>query len=292
MKVGTLIHPSRLAELLAQPGEARILTPLVEQCAAQGATHIELTGELFTLAPPALLQRLAEEIRDPLTALRQDSGLTFSVHLPSMGGLDISSSVQAIRSASLETFQTIVKITSPLTPENYILHVAGMIQEATNSDVVGQGASPLRRLLLENVYRCVDRMSDFLLPETICIENLPSFPMEFLAPIVEKTHASVCLDVGHLALRGEPLSSFLGRYFERIREVHLHDVERVHHGPNVLSQQDHVALGEGSLDLEGIVRALHEHGFCGPVVLEVLRGDGLSSITRLKHLLQAQGALT
>jgi sugar phosphate isomerase/epimerase len=52
-----------------------------------------------------------------------------------------------------------------------------------------------------------------------------------------------------------------------------------------------MALGKGSLDLDRIIRTLCSHDFSGPVVLEVLRGDGLSSIERLKQLIQETGGL-
>jgi len=289
MKVGTLIHPSRLAAALASTAQGEILTPLVEQCVAGGATHIELTGELFTLAPAPLLRRLTREIRDSLAAYGRQAGLSFSVHLPSMGGLDISSSVREIRGAAVKTFETIAAITGPLDPENYILHVAGMVHEVAGMDLLGKAGPGLLGLLQDNARRCLERMAAFLDPERICIENLPSFSMDWLASFVEAGPESVCLDVGHLALRGESLDAFLVRFAGRVREVHLHDVQRHRLGTNIHSLLDHAALGEGFLDMEGIVSTLKSHRFEGPMVLEVLRGDGLPSLGRLKRLLQASG---
>ncbi len=285
MKVGTLIHPSRLAEALLSPPGGGVLEPLVKRCVAEGASHIELTGELFILAPPQLLDHLAREIRGPLAALQREQGISFSVHLPYMGGLDISSSVGEIRSASVGTFKKIADITRPLSPENYVLHVAGMLQEATHGDVVGNASSGLTRILLEHAVDSLDRITSFLEPNTICVENLPIFPMEYLAAFVDRCGVSVCLDLGHLTLRGEPLDLFLERYGRRIREVHLHDVKTVRHSPNLMTQYDHFALGDGDLDLEGIVRTLRAHGFNGPVVLEILKDRSISSVSRLKRLL-------
>jgi len=292
MRVGTIIHPSRLAAVLANPGQEQILTPLVRECVEQGATHVELTGELFTLASASLRQRLALEIRKSLAPYGSQENVTFSVHLPSMGGVDISSSVEEIRAASVKTLESVARITAPLEPENFILHVAGMIQELGTIDLPGTSVSILRRMLRDNAYRCLDRLAATLDPQRVCIENLPSAPMEWLASFVEARPESVCVDVGHLTLRGESLDAFLFRFPGRVREVHLHDVKRVHLGPNVLSHVDHVVLGEGFLNLEGIVRTLRAHGFHGPVVLEVLRGDGLCSLPRLKRLLHPSGETT
>ncbi len=289
MKAGTLIHPSRLAAVLANPAQGKVLLPLVEECVAHGAAHIELTGEVFTLAPPPLRRRLAVEIRDTLAAYRRRAGISFSVHLPSMGGLDISSSVQGIRTAAVKTFAALAEITAPLEPESYILHVAGMIHEIAGMNLLGKAGPPLRRILQDHTRRSLDRMAGFMDPEKICIENLPAFSMEWLASFVEEGPESVCLDVGHLTLRGESLDAFLVRFAGRVREVHLHDVEPRHLAANFLSQVDHAALGEGVLDIEGILHTLRDHRFQGPVVLEVLRGDGLSSLDRLNRLLQAAG---
>jgi len=286
MKVGTLLHPAWLAESLLNPKPGRILAPLVERCVDCGARHIELTGEIFTLAPNPLTAQIEHEIRDVLLPYKTDNGLSFSLHLPNMGGLDLSSSIEDIRRVTIETHRRIVEIVRPLDPENYVLHIAGMVQEAAGGMFTGGSAGRLGKLLLGNVTKSLETLFRFLKPEEICVENLLSYPMDFVGPLVEELGLSVCLDVGHLTVRGEPLDDFLHRYGRRVREVHLHDVKRVRYGPFVSVQIDHHALGQGELPIEKVLRGLQATGFSGPIVLETLHDSQMTSIARLKTLLQ------
>ena len=289
MKVGTLIHPVWLAEALLNPFQGNILLPLVEKCVAEGARHIEITGEIFTLAPPELLDLLEQEIREVLSPYKKDQGISFSLHLPTMGGLDVSSSVEGIRHVTLKTFRDLARITRPLEPESYVLHVAGMILEATSSTVTGDKTSRLRDLLIINALECVKEISDFLDPNTVCIENLPHFSMDFLDPFVENLGLSVCLDIGHLTLRGESLDAFLTKFGTRMREIHFHDVKIVRYSPNLLTQVDHQALGEGDLNIETILDTLHDCGYSGALVLETLHDWEMKSIRKLDRLLHSRG---
>lgn len=285
MKVGTLIHPSWLAESLLNPVPGKIFFPLIERCVREGAQHVELTGEVFTLATSSLKDLIRQEICEVLLPYKEEQNLSFSLHLPAMGGLDVSSSIPGIRKVTVETFAEIVEITRPLEPQTYVLHVAGMILEATNSMVTGRATSSLRQILIDNALQCVRETADFLDPRSVCVENLPQFSMEFLAPFVETMNLSVCLDIGHLTLRGESLLSFLERFSSRLREVHLHDVKIERYGTNLVSQVDHHALGEGSLDLNEIIHTLCAHGYAGPLVLETLHDSKMRSIALLKNLL-------
>jgi len=286
MKVGTLLHPAWVAESLLDPKPGGILAPLIERCVDCGARHIELTGEMFTLAPDPLPAQLEQEIRDVLVPYKIDRGLSFSLHLPSMGGLDLSSSVEDIRRVTIETHRRIVEIVRPLDPENYVLHIAGMAQEAAGGMFTGGSAGRLGKLLMGNVTKSLETLFRFLEPEEICVENLLSYPMEFIGPLVEELGLSVCLDVGHLTVRGESLDDFLDRYGGRIREVHLHDVKKVRYGPFVSVQIDHHAVGQGELPVEKVLRDLLAAGFSGPIVLETLHDSRMTSIARLKTLLQ------
>jgi sugar phosphate isomerase/epimerase len=285
MKVGTLLHPAWLAESLLDPKPGGILAPLIERCVDYGARHIELTGEMFTLAPKPLFTQIEQEIRDVLVPYKTDKGLSFSLHLPNMGGLDLSSSIDDIRRVTIETHRRIVEIVHPLDPENFVLHIAGMAQEAAGGMFTGGSAGTLRTLLLGNVTKSLETLFRFLKPEEICVENLLAYPMDFIGPLVEDLGMSVCLDVGHLAVRGEPLDDFLGRYGRRVREVHLHDVKKVRYGPFVSAQIDHHALGQGELPVERVLRDIQATGFTGPIVLETLHDSQMISIERLKTLL-------
>lgn len=290
MRVGTLLHPSWLARALLTPGEDGALASLVKRCMGEGATHIELTGEAFTLAPPALVGILEKEIREGLLACKEEDGVSFSLHMPHMGGLDLSSSIEGIRRVTLETYSKLFTLVRPLEPLGYVIHVAGMIQEAAGGLFTGKATARLRALLLENVRQSLKALSTMVDARSICIENLPYYPMEFVAPLVEELDLSICLDIGHLTLRGDSLEGFLQTYGPRIRLVHFHDVKQVQYGPNVHIQLDHQGLGHGSLPLPHILSLLGDSGFDGPLVLETLHHQETTSISDLRDLVAALGA--
>jgi sugar phosphate isomerase/epimerase len=285
MKLGTLLHPHWLAKSLTSQTKQGILGHHVRRCLEAGAEHIELTGELFTLAPDPLLTLLRNEIHEELRHLKEREGLSFSVHLPYMGGLDVSSSIHEIREATLGVFRRIVELTRPIEPLNFVLHIAGMLHEATSGDLTGEATQPLHTMLMNNVISCLDKMSTFIDPERICIENLPTTSPEFLARIVGRGAYSICLDIGHLIVRGDPLEDFLAMHSEKIREVHLHDVQHFHYAPYVHLHIDHQSLGQGQLPIPKILDRLSYYGFSGPLVLETLRDSGTASIKLLKELL-------
>jgi sugar phosphate isomerase/epimerase len=77
-------------------------------------------------------------------------------------------------------------------------------------------------------------------------------PCEIL-PLIEtlKPHdVGFCLDIGHQAAFSEtPLSGWVQSMSSYIRQLHLHDNNR--------DQDDHLALGSGNIDIQGLFRELH-----------------------------------
>ena len=78
------------------------------------------------------------------------------------------------------TFEELVEITRPLAPENYVLHVAGMLEQFSTNELAGTGTPHIRDMLLNNAFQCLEQMSAFVEPKSICVENLHYFPIEFL----------------------------------------------------------------------------------------------------------------
>lgn len=87
-----------------------------------------------------------------------------------------------------------------------------------------------------------------------------------------------CLDVGHYLLAGGDPVAALRRYGERVRHVHLKDVDprvagRMHSGDlggflEGLRARVFTEVGAGALDLAGVLAALAERGYRGWIVVE------------------------
>jgi inosose dehydratase len=104
--------------------------------------------------------------------------------------------------------------------------------------------------------------------------------------LLESTEASLCLDTGHLTVAGvDPLRIARGAA-GRIAHVHLKDVDRTlaaeircgglgYH--EAVRRGLYRPLGEGDVDVAGVVEILREQGYDGWYVLEqdlVIEGDG------------------
>jgi sugar phosphate isomerase/epimerase len=71
--------------------------------------------------------------------------------------------------------------------------------------------------------------------------------------------------------------------FDRIREVHLHDVSRTVIGIRIVMLTDHQALGTGERPYGDILRALQARQFAGAVIVETaVREMTLASLQALR----------
>jgi inosose dehydratase len=92
-------------------------------------------------------------------------------------------------------------------------------------------------------------------------------------------HSTVgwCLDIAHLAVGGYNPVDFVQNHFDRVRHVHLKDVnfevaDRLNSGELTLKEAVFAglfcSLGEGQVDVTGTIRALEAQGYDGWYVLE------------------------
>lgn len=95
--------------------------------------------------------------------------------------------------------------------------------------------------------------------------------------LLESSPVSLCLDTGHLMVGGADPLDVARSASGRIAHVHMKDAvagwaERVRSGRSgyaeAVKEGMYRSLGAGDLDIEGIVRALHEDGYRGWYVLE------------------------
>ncbi|MGH2555183.1 MAG: TIM barrel protein [Actinomycetota bacterium] len=95
--------------------------------------------------------------------------------------------------------------------------------------------------------------------------------------LLETSSVSLCLDTGHLMVGGADPLDVVRSASERVAHVHMKDgvaawAERVRSGRSGYAEAVrggmYRSLGTGDLDIEGIVRTLHEGGYRGWYVLE------------------------
>jgi sugar phosphate isomerase/epimerase len=102
------------------------------------------------------------------------------------------------------------------------------------------------------------------------IENMPNFDgmlyknMEDLNELLVSLDMSMTLDIGHANHVGYPAEAM---YFDSIKHIHAHD--------NFGDDDAHLALGEGSIELNTIINIFEKKNFDGIYIIEVNDYDSI-----------------
>jgi len=187
------------------------------------------------------------------------------VHLPFLW-IDPASMNEPLRQTSVNCLGQAIELTRPLEVTAYVMHPWGMV----TSRIAGLLERPLERQAFLNgataqAERSLAKVCQLLDPRDLCVETLETLPFDVMLPLIEKHQVSICFDVGHLEPSGGSELDFVTQHAARIREVHLHDVERAPLGPQ---SRDHLPLGQGQLDYRTVLHKLKQSGYVGPIILE------------------------
>lgn len=254
---------------------------LVRQLASTGFNLIELGGDLVmfmpqTYAPPAI-ERLA--------ALKQELGLSYTVHLP-LWSVEPSTPLVPVRQDSVRALTDIIRATQPLDPEDYVLHAYGALAaEFYRMNLPAMGKGMILSLFQNNARESVK----MILGETgipsrkLAVETI-EFPLEQTLALAEEFNTSICFDTGHV-LSGFPgfmdFWDALDRCLPRLAEVHLHDSPLLR--DHVEYGKDHQPLGTGDLDVKRFLNRLEAANFNGPIIFELTVEQALASLQVVRN---------
>jgi sugar phosphate isomerase/epimerase len=283
MRIGTTIEPKRIARAFLSTDGKHSFAGEARRLVDAGANHIEISGEAVAVLPGPFREKFREEAATGLRELRARDGVTFSVHLPFMGGVNFTTSIAAIRRASVAVLRDIADQCSPLDPITYVLHISGLLEDLMG---VGLRDRQVVEAYLAYAAESLGEIVEFIPPERLCIENLEYIGFEAIFPLVERFGTKVCMDVGHIVLRGEDIGQFVATYGTRLGQVHMHDVIRQSFDKRVTVMDDHQGLGTGMIHVGAVLEMLRTSGFDGPVVLEVHRADPIDSVRILKKAIE------
>ncbi len=202
----------------------------------------ELDDGQSNLPGPALISQLNE--------LAEAHDLTYTVHLPLDLRLGADGDEQHI---SLIKARRVIDATRELNPWAYVLHLDGR--------EVRQGADPAALLRWQDQsVRALEIASGWAgNPQKLAVENLESYPLDFLEPVLERISVSRCVDIGHLWLDHHDAVSYLEHALPRTRVIHLHGI----------AERDHKSLSHIPLaQREPVLHYLAEH-YQGVMTLEV-----------------------
>lgn len=201
------------------------------------------------------------EVIDELAQIARQHDLTYTVHLP----LDLKLGEDGSeRDQSLVKAQRVIGCTRRLDPWAYILHLDGK-SVRTSSDL-----KAIERWQDQSV-RALEIVSEWAgAAEKLAVENLETYPLDFIQPVLERIPVSRCVDIGHLWLDGHDPIPYVRAALPRTRVIHLHGV----------AESDHRSLLDMRVEkVRAVWRELLRLKYAGVLTLEIFsEEDFISSL--------------
>jgi len=207
------------------------------------------------------------EVIDELLLIAQQQGMTYTVHLPLDLNLGNDGSQQ---DPSLVKAKHVIDCTRGLDPWAYVLHLDGRsVRTSTDAELI-------RRWQDQSV-RALEIISEWAGgAEKLAVENLETYPLDFIQPVLDRIPVSRCVDIGHLWLDQHDPIPYLKAALPRTRVVHIHGIaERDHHSLACMPEEKVRAVWDELLFAE----------YEGVLTLEIFSEDDfLSSMEVLEKL--------
>ena len=180
--------------------------------------------------------------------------LSYSIHAP-ISDINIASLNERIREDSILEILTTAETAANLNIDLITIHpglssMAVPYMEEKAVEKAKRSLSAIDRISAEYGVR-------------IAVENMPAFPfmlgrtVEELKELIDMTNLGFCLDIGH-ANTTDQTDGLIKEFKDRLINVHIHD----NHGEH----DEHLTLGEGSIDFKRIIESLK--GYTGNYVIE------------------------
>ena len=160
------------------------------------------------------------QVIDELSVIAQHNDLTYTVHLP----LDLKLGEDGSeRDQSLVKAKRVIDCTGALDPWAYVLHLDGRsVRTSTDTESIQRWQ--------DQSVRALEIVSEWAgSAEKLAVENLESYPLDFIQPVLDRIPVSRCVDVGHLWLDQHDPIPYLQAALARTRVIHIHGIaERDH----------------------------------------------------------------
>ena len=182
--------------------------------------------------------------------------LKYSIHAPFMD-VNIAALQDKSRLNSIEQIKSSIDLANEIGAEAVVVHpgLASFLANKYFLDTVYQFAN-------ESIKEIGEYGRDLGVLTTI--ENMPHFDgmlyqdMNALNDLLVSLDMSMTLDIGHAVHVGYAPD---GMIFDSIKHMHVHD--------NFGDDDAHLAFGEGSIDLKGIINKFEEKSYDGIYIIEV-----------------------
>src|SRR5689334_23384586 len=171
------------------------------------------------------------EVIDELSKIAQENDLTYTVHLP----LDLKLGEDGSeRDQSLVKAKRVIDCTRGLNPWAYVMHLDGRaVRTSTDAELILRWQ--------DHSVRALEIVSTWAGgPEKLAVENLETYPLDFIQPVLDRIPVSRCVDIGHLWLDGHDPIPYLQAALPRVRVIHMHGIAERDHRSLAFMPQDRV----------------------------------------------------
>lgn len=164
---------------------------------------------------------------EELTQLKEELGLTYTVHLP-LWSVEPSTPLKAVRLGSVEALVDCIQATRPLAPYCYVLHATGALAaEFYRMNLPSAGKGLILRQFQQNALHSIQAiLEETGLPaRQLAVETI-EFPFDLTLEMAERLDLSICLDTGRVLAgfaRTVDLFSVLEQVLPRLAKIRLHD---------------------------------------------------------------------
>ena len=207
------------------------------------------------------------EVIEELSQIAGQYDMTYTIHLP----LDLKLGEDGSeRDQSLVKAKRVIDCTRALDPWAYVLHLDGKsVRTSTDTELIVRWQHQSVRAL-EIVAEWTGGA------DKLAVENLETYPLNFIQPVLDRISVSRCVDIGHLWLDGHDPTPYLRVALARTRVIHIHGI----------AERDHRSL---AFMPEGKVRAVWDElllaKYEGVLTLEIFsEEDFLSSMEVIEKL--------
>jgi sugar phosphate isomerase/epimerase len=238
------------------------LMPILEEIeviSGLGFDYLELSMD-----PPEAHHSIVQQQQDKILRALDTSGMKVVCHLPTF--VSTADFTPALREASVNEVLRSIDVAAGFRPLKLVLHP---------SYFTGLGFMVMHRareLAMDSLSAILERAEHRSL--CLCLENMfprarsLTDPEQFEEVFESFPTLMMTLDIGHANIGskgpGKALR-FIEMFSERIRHVHASD--------NLGKGDDHIPVGAGTVDFQGVIGALEGIGYRDTVTFEVFSRD-------------------
>jgi len=210
----------------------------------------------------------SSEVIESLKQIALEYDLTFTVHLP----LDLKLGDDGDeRDISLVKAKRVIDSVRDLNPWAYVMHLDGKnVRTSTDASAI--------KLWQDHSVRALEIVSEWVSgADKLAVENLETYPLDFIYPVLDRIPVSRCVDIGHLWLDGHDPIPYLRLALPRTRVIHIHG----------LAERDHKSLAcMPEEKVHAVWDELIQANYEGVLTLEIFsEEDFISSMNMIERLL-------